>query len=251
MTPDETTSNSIAPVRNVAALCELVDRVQSRSYGLPGMATFYGKSGFGKTFASTYAAVQFGAIHVEVRSTWSQKKFCQTVLREIGGPQKSRSIADMVEEITEALARTDRPLLVDEADHLVRRRMIEIVRDIADGSQAPVVLIGEELLPEKLQAWERIHGRMLDFVRAEPASARDLDHMARIYAPGIEIAADLKRAMHAASRGSLRRISVNLAAAEQMAKRQGLTAVDMATWAGRDFWTGDTPALGGNVRRIA
>ena len=35
---------------------------------------------------------------------------------------------------------------------------------------AAIVLIGEELLPQKLQAWERFHGRILDWVAAEPGS---------------------------------------------------------------------------------
>jgi hypothetical protein len=37
--------NTIAPLRNVAALVALIDRVKSRGLNLPGMATFYGFSG--------------------------------------------------------------------------------------------------------------------------------------------------------------------------------------------------------------
>lgn len=39
---NETVKNTIAPLRNVALLNELVYRVKNRDYGLPGMATFYG-----------------------------------------------------------------------------------------------------------------------------------------------------------------------------------------------------------------
>ena len=47
---------SIAPLRNVAALISLVERVQDRSMGLPGMAVFYGPSGWGKTTATSCSA---------------------------------------------------------------------------------------------------------------------------------------------------------------------------------------------------
>ncbi|WP_236549860.1 ATP-binding protein, partial [Profundibacterium mesophilum] len=78
------------------------------------------------------------------------------------------TVSEMVEAISAELAMSDAPLLIDEADMLVKRKMIEIVRDIYEGSGAPVILIGEELLPQKLQQWERIHGRMLDWVAAQP-----------------------------------------------------------------------------------
>jgi DNA transposition AAA+ family ATPase len=94
------------------------------------------------------------------------------------------TVGDMVDQIAQHLAILDVPLIIDEADHLVARRMIEIVRDIYEGSQAPVILIGEELLPQKLREWERVHGRMLDWVAAQAADLADLNHSPRSMPPG-------------------------------------------------------------------
>ena len=127
----------------------------------------------------------------------------------------------MVDQISEHLAITGAPLFIDEADHLVARKMIEIVRDIYEGSQAPVILIGEELLPQKLKEWERVHGRMLDWVAAEPGTMDDVDKLLPIYAGGVRFDRPLCEAILKHSHQSIRRISVNIAKVAETARMQG------------------------------
>lgn len=233
--------NSVAPLRNVAALVALIDRVQDRSASLPGMATFYGPSGYGKTTAAVYAANRFQAYTVQVKSAWTKKKLCQAILADLGIPP-AKTIADMVDQISEEIALTGRPLLIDEADFLVARKMIEIVRDIYESSGATVILIGEELLPQKLQEWERVHGRMLDWVAALPADASDVAHLAPIYCPEVELNADLKDYLLKVSNNSIRRICINLDRVLEFAKTRGLNRVSMNDWGKTDFFTGTAPA---------
>ena len=241
MTEDRQLYNSVAPLRNVAALVALVDRVQNRALGLPGMACFYGPSGFGKTTAAVYAESKFRAYQVQVKSAWSKKKFCEAILAEMS-LRPARTIGDMVDQISEHLAITGAPLLIDEADHLVARKMIELVRDIYEGSQAPVILIGEELLPQKLQEWERVHGRMLAWVGAEPATMDDLEKLLPIYAPDIEIAADLREAILKRSNRSIRRISVNIADVASEARNMGRAMMSLRDYDTGRFFTGTAPA---------
>jgi DNA transposition AAA+ family ATPase len=234
--------NSVAPLRNVGALAALIDRVKGRTNSLPGMGTYYGPSGFGKTMAAVYCTNRFQAITVQVKSAWSKKTLCEAILAEIGLPA-GPTIARMLDQISDHLAITDAPLLIDEADFLVQRNMIEIVRDIYEGSGAPVILIGEELLPQKLRAWERVHGRILDWVAAQPGAMTDVAHLAKVYAPGIAIAADLQAKLLAASRGSIRRICVNLDRLREFAATRGLTAVNAADWGSQQFFTGTAPEV--------
>lgn len=233
--------NSVAPLRNVSALATLLDRLESRTAGLPGMGCFYGPSGYGKTSAAIFATNTFRAVNVQVQSTWSGKFLCQQILRELGETPKG-TIAGLVARICELLAIQDVPLIIDEADHLVRRQMIEIVRDIYEGSAVPVVLIGEEEMPQKLRQWERVHNRILSWVPAEQASLSDLHHLVPIYAPGIGIDPDLAEAILRASGGSIRRICVNLNTAAEMARTRNLDAVDLAAWGSAPFFTGSAPA---------
>jgi DNA transposition AAA+ family ATPase len=233
--------NSVAPLRNVSALVALIDRVESRSIGLPGLATFYGPSGYGKTTAAVYAANRFGAYQVQVKSCWRQKKLCQALLQEMG-IKPDKTIADMVDQIAQELAITGRVLIIDEADFLVGGKMIEIVRDIYESSGSPVILIGEEMLPQKLQKWERLHGRMLDWVAAMPACLEDIDHLAEIYCAGLSLEADFKTHLLKASQHSIRRVCVNLERVKELASRKGLDRIDMDVWGKREFFACSAPA---------
>lgn len=234
--------NTVAPLRNVVALVALIERVKNRAYNLPGMATFYGPSGWGKSSAAIYATIKFEAVTVQVKSVWTKKTLCEAILAEVGIPPDP-TVSRMLDQISQHLALTGLPLLIDEADFLVQRKMIEIVRDIYEGSGAPVILIGEELLPQKLRPWERVHGRILDWVAAQPGDLTDLGHLAKIYASGIEIAPDLRAKLLTASHGSIRRICVNLDRIREFAVTRGLTRVSLNEWATQPFFTGAAPEI--------
>jgi hypothetical protein len=103
--------------------------------------------------------------------------------------------------------------------------------------------MGEELLPQKLQAWERVHGRMLAWIEAEPATIEDVRHLARIYAPRVEVTPDLREAVLTASKASMRYISTNLAAIAEFAAIRGLDRVTKADWGSGAFHTGEPPTL--------
>jgi len=235
------TGGSVAPLRNVAALVELITRLKTRSYGLPGMATFYGPSGYGKTTAAIYSANKFQAYHVQVLSVWTKKNLCEAILEDMGiAPAKTT--ANMVRQIAENLARSDRPLLIDEADHLVAKNMIEIVRDIHESSGAPVILLGEEMLPQKLERWERVHGRMLDWVAAEPGVLEDVGYLAPLYCPNVTLDGELKQRLLTESNHSIRRICNNLDHVLKFARLRNMKAVTLADWNDQSFFSGRPPA---------
>lgn len=234
---------TFAPLRNLGLFSELVDRVITRSPSLPGMACFYGHSGYGKTFSAVYAANKSRAYYVEVGETWTRKTLCHAILRELGlGGAVQGSLPDLVSSIVDRLAEErDRPLIIDEADHIVKKGMVDLVREIHDKSQAPVIWIGEELLPARLEKFERTHNRMLDWVAALPCDVADARHLARLNAPGIEIADDLINAVAKASDGRARRIAVNFDRVRERAVALGKKKMTLADWGSQPFFTGEPP----------
>ncbi len=78
------------------------------------------------------------------------------------------------------------------------------------------------------------------------AALEDVGHLAKIYAPRVEIAPDLREAVQDASRGSMRYIITNLAAIAEFAAVRGLNRVSKADWTGA-FHTGEPPALRRNL----
>lgn len=240
MTETNQLYNSVAPLRNVTALVTLIHRVNERALGLPGMATFYGYSGYGKTTAAVYAANKFNALQVQVKESWAGKKLCQAILGEMS-LQPAKTIADMVDQIAQELMFSEKVLIVDDAQYLVKRSIIGILRDIYESSGNTIILIGEENLPQDLQRWENIHGRMLDWVPALPACMADLDHLAGLYCADVALDPAFKDHLLKASQHSIRRVCVNLGRVAEFARTRGVERMDLSTWGDQAFFACAAP----------
>jgi DNA transposition AAA+ family ATPase len=232
---------SVAPLKNVASCLALVDALIHRPAHLPSIGVFSGFSGYGKTMAAQYCWNRSGALFIEVFDFWTRKKFCQAVLAELGVARARGTIGDMMDEIIARLGDDPaRPIIIDEADKLVDKGMIELVRDINKAAQVPVLLVGEELLPQKLEAHERVHNRVLDWVLAQPCDLHDTRALASFLYPKLDISDALLDAVREQTQGKARRIATTLNAAASFAANSGLTALDVGNYQGRIF-TGETP----------
>ncbi|MEM8554001.1 MAG: AAA family ATPase [Pseudomonadota bacterium] len=236
----DTADGQIQPLGNVARFMELLSAVEDISDALPQMAAFYGPAGYGKSWAANYANLTADVCLVQCRSYWTKKKLVETIAEELGTRTKG-TIPDIVGGIVERLMRAPRTLLIDEADYLVKAGMIELVRDIYEASLCPVILIGEELLPDKLKQWERVHSRMLRWEAAQPVSARDLDMLRALWCPEILVDDTLVERLAKESRGSTRRVCINFQRISAFAQLNGLSTVTEADWGDEPFYTGETP----------
>ncbi len=234
------TSSTVAPLRNVMLLNALINRVQNRDLDLPGLACFFGPSGYGKTKAATWNAQETRAYWVEVKHTWGRKKFAEMILRGMG-ISPGRTIGDMVEQIGDQLSRSGRPLLIDEADLVATPGMIGVVRDIYESSQGTVILIGEEKLPQTLRRWERVHNRMLDWVAAQPADLREVGLLAQMKCPSLTIAPEVLQTVLERSQARARRIVVNLRQIHEHALSTGLDTITAEDARRITFFSGEAP----------
>lgn len=233
-------------LKNVGAFMVMTRRLIDRDPHLPGIGVFSGWSGLGKSYASLYAQNKTHAIRTEVGDSWTRRTFLEAVLKELGRePRKGRrTTADLAAQAIEALGDDPkRPLIVDEADKLVDKGIVEIVRELHEFSGAPVILIGEERLPTKLVAVERLHNRVLDWQQAQPCDAEDARLLADAFAPKVKIADDLLEHIRRQSDGRARRIVVNVARVAEAALNKGQKAIDLATWNNRPLYTGEPPAV--------
>lgn len=229
-----------AALANVGQCLTALDRAARRPAHLPGLVCFYGPSGWGKSTAASHVSTRSGAYYVEAKSYWSKKAFLEEVLCEMGITPE-RTINKMGKQAAEQLALSRKPLIIDEMDHLVTKGNVEIVRDLYESSNAAILLIGEEQLPNKLARWERFHGRILDFIPAQPADFDDAVALREMYCERVRIADDLLAHLVDLARGSVRRICVNLERIQEEAQVAGLDEIDLAGWGSRELFTGEAP----------
>ncbi|ANW48802.1 ATP-binding protein [Burkholderia pseudomallei] len=232
--------SGVAQITNLN-LCDIaIERAVSRSANLPGLVCFYGPSGYGKSMAANYVANARRARYVQAKSVWTKKHFLKAILFEMG-IKPGGTIPEMADQVAEELAASGRPLIIDEMDHLVDRNAVELVRDLYESSQAPILMIGEEALPIKLKKWERMHGRVLAWVPAQPVTIDDARQLATLYCRHITVADDLLTRLVELAHGSVRRVCVNLERIQEEALMAGKDAIDLAQWGKRELYTGEAP----------
>jgi hypothetical protein len=207
----------------------------------PRIAVLYGPAGFGKSFCSNSIAIQTGAYYVQMRSVWRAKSLLQAILNETSERYSdSDNTAKLLEKASIKLAAARKPLIIDEFDHCVREQMIEVVRDIYEMARIPIIVIGEEMLPQKLSRWERFHSRVRSWVPAQPVSLADAELLRPIYCDA-EIERAAMEQILAACGGSVRRVSVNFRQIDDEAKALGLDFVTVEHLKNISIYTGRSP----------
>jgi len=235
-------SGTTAPLQNVALCNRLLEQAMNRPSHLPGIVAFYGFSGLGKSISAAYVANKTRAFYIECKSTWTRKALLRAILKEMNIDPANTNY-EMVDQIGEELTLSGRPLIVDEMDYLVEKKAVNVIMDIYEASNAAILLIGEENLPTKLRKLEKFHNRVLTWELAQPANLTDTKHLAKLYCKEVAIADDLLQRIQEASRGTVRRICVNLHRVQQVALSElGQDSITNAEWGKRELYTGEAPA---------
>ncbi len=239
--------NSIAPLANLDLVAIVMEQLVSRQDGLPGLGVYYGPSGYGKTTATIAVANRARGYYVQMRSTWSRKDLLEKILFEMGIKPAGRTTL-LLDQICEQLAASRRPLILDEFDYAVAKAgMVELVRDIYEGSQSSLLLVGEEMLPTKLKRYERFHGRVLTWLPAVPVSLDDARKLLPIHSPDVTLADDMLNHVLKESHGSVRRVTVNLVKVRGEALIEGWDVVTREVWGNRPLYSGDAPKRRGGI----
>lgn len=231
------------PIKNVASFMAMTMRLIEFTQHEPGFGVCHGPSGYGKTWASIYAQNKTRAIRVEVGDSWNRRTLLKKILEECGEPVRVKAtVAELAEQAIKTLGdHPRRPLIIDEADNLCDKGYIELARELLMKSGAPIILIGEEKLPAKLFAVERVHNRVFDWSAAQPLDLEDARALALARNPELTIKDDLLDAIVASSGGRARRIAVNLMHAAELARNINKSTIDLKSWGSEKFHTGEPP----------
>lgn len=224
--------SGVAPTQTVAVALAAIEQIQSAPIGMPRLAVLSGAPGLGKTTALTRLAhpVDINAVYISCRSFETVKSLAELVLRELGVNTKSRwSVPNMFDAACQAFGEHGRPLVVDEADRIAEKGAIELLRDLHDIGQVPILLVGEEHLQRKLvRHHERFHDRVLVWAKAMAADGADFDKLAQHYAHGLAIDAEAKKAVLMHTHGVARRIVTALHNLSEYAKTRGVKTITLA-----------------------
>lgn len=255
MSPTPSTDKTTAPLRNVSLFATLVKRVINRGPDEPGLACFYGLSGYGKTKSATLGANSGTASYIEVGQYTTARSMMKDILQELGEHHPaalSGSVDDMKRRAIAIMSRDpSRPLIIDETHFIAAKKFVDLPRELSDKSNAPVIFIGEEGLLRSLEQFERVHNRLFDIIEAVPSDLQDARYLARTFAPDVTIGDDLLEYLVQALRGNARRIVVNLARVREEARRTGRHEIGLTNITQQLITTAGVPRVLAARRRDA
>lgn len=210
-------AGGVAPLPVVERCAKAMEHALKCVGRLPGLVCLYGNSGYGKSVAADALVRSHNAYYVQARSVWNKKHALIQILNALNETNHARTIPAMLDQAAAILVVDDddiaplRPLVIDEADHLVDRGAIELIRDLYEASGGtPILMVGEEKLATKIEDYERVHSRVLEWVKAEPLTLIEAKQFADIYCPQLELPDDLLQALVFHTKGSARRLATNL-----------------------------------------
>ncbi len=235
--------SKIVTVKNVARLAEAGEALMRRDPDLPGMALVDGDTGVGKTKTITWYHNTCNGVYVRAMRVWSPQSMLQKISSRLGLAARG-SCAAMADDIAGMLTISQRPLFMDEIDEIVQGRraddLLETLRDIHDLSGAPIVLVGETGIAQKIAHLRRLTGRMLYEVHFEPQDDADAERLAKELCR-VDIQPALVHHLNRQAGGLTRLILVGLHRITSYASARGKTAVTLEEWGRRKLFTGEGP----------
>lgn len=231
-----------AATRNMALALDTLNEVNDAGPGLPRICLFFGPSGYGKTVACAHAASLTDACYIQAREVWTSKSLLIAIANELGIKHIRKTSYEIVDQIIDRLDLSQQPLILDEADYLVKKQFVDIIRDIHDATHVPIMMVGEEALPARLKEWERFDNRILVATMAQPSTIEDGRLLRDIYCQKVRVEDDLADYFTQRCKGITRRIVANLNKAQRVAVDElSMMSLDRAAWGDRPVLTGDVP----------
>lgn len=212
---------------NVKKFITMMNNLQARAEGVPGMALVYGEPGLGKTHSVAWWAMQNNAVFVRCTNLMSARWLLEEIVDELGEMPYSR-FSILFNQAIFQLIKNPRIIIVDEIDYLTAdSKAIETLRDIHDKTNVPIVLIGMGNSNHKLMRYKHLFDRFSEILKYETFTKPDI---AKIIEELSEVEmTDCAKSLIFNKTNRFRQIVKLINKAEQVAKANGLNSVDEIT----------------------
>ncbi len=214
-----------AITKNVQRFMAGIEAVRTPIRGRIGMMLAFGPPGTGKTEAGMWYSAQNDVPYIRAKDITSRRGLLSNIVAELGEAPAFRSDS-LFDQAVEQLLERPRTILIDEIDYLVRGGMIEILRDINDITNVPIVMMGMEHADKKIKRFRHLFDRISAVVHFELFDVAEINNLAaQICETPLTQAAVAY--IHRQSQGKLRLITTWMSRAEQLAKLNDLNGVDV------------------------
>ncbi len=159
---------------NVKNFIGLIENLLNKPKNIPKMGLIYGEPGLGKSQTALWLACKYDAIYLRATNLMTGRWLLEEIAKEMD--EISRYLtSDNFNLITQKLKRKPQLIIVDEIDYLMNNlKTIEILRDIHDETDCPIIFVGMGLAHKKLERYKHLFDRFSEIVKFETFSINDL-----------------------------------------------------------------------------
>lgn len=166
--------NVFVKTNNVKRFITMMNNLQNRAEGVPGMGLVYGEPGLGKTQTINWWAFKNDALLIRCTQLMTSRRLLTEILEAMGEITSLR-VADNFKLVIRNLLVKPQVIIVDEIDYLtVDSRAVETLRDIHDKTNVPVVLVGMINAKSRLKKFSHLYDRLSEIVKFERFSKSDI-----------------------------------------------------------------------------
>jgi len=127
---------------------------------IPKLALMYSEPGIGKTHMLLKWAMDNDAIYVRANNGMTQPGLLRTIVNDLDLTDY-HNMQTNLNQIVKSLQQEPRVIIVDEVDYLIGdKNVIEILRDIQDMTNVPIILSGMEFVNRKIARFKHIKSRL-------------------------------------------------------------------------------------------
>jgi DNA transposition AAA+ family ATPase len=214
---------TFAITKNVRRFVHGVEVVQTPIKGRIGNMLAFGPPGTGKTDVGQWYASQNDVPYVRAKDISSRRSLLANIVAELGVAGSFRT-DDLFNQIVEQLIERPRPIIIDEVDYLVRGGAVEVLRDINDMTNTPIIMMGMEHAEKNLRRFRHLYDRFTAIIRFELFDVDEIRGLAESICT-VPLSDCALQFISQNGQGKLRTTTTWFARAEQISKRNKLSEV--------------------------
>ena len=180
---------------NVKNFIGLVENLLNKPKNIPKMGLVYGEPGLGKSQTALWLACKYDAIYLRATNLMTGRWLSEELVKELDEIPRYLT-SDNFNLIVQKLKQKPQLIIVDEIDYLMNNlKTIEILRDIHDETDCPIIFVGMGLAHKKLERYKHLFDRFSEIVKFETFGVGDIAQIINQLAE-IKLTADSIEYMH-------------------------------------------------------
>lgn len=162
---------------NVKNFIGLVENLLKKPKNIPKMGLIYGEPGLGKSQTALWLACKYDAIYLRATNLMTGRWLLEEIAKEMDEIPRYLT-SDNFNLIVQKLKQKPQLIIVDEIDYLMNNlKAIEILRDIHDETDCPIIFVGMGLAHKKLERYKHLFDRFSEIVKFETFWVNDISQI--------------------------------------------------------------------------